>query len=115
MEYIFGNRLYNGEYVEYMKTIGNSYSNFEEGKFQACDISIPGTVIKHNFRVLRKFRTQTDLMGNLCTWYYIDNHSVDIDRTPGLNIKLNSHDKQLEEQSEVIDDILIELLKDTEE
>lgn len=110
MDYIFGNRLYDGKHCEFLKTQGESYTDFLEGTFISHVIETPIVITTHNFRIIRKFKQQMDLQGNYCTWYYIDNHTTDIDRTPGINQKLDAHKSQLDEQSEVIDDILIDLL-----
>lgn len=110
MEFIFGNRLYDGKYCEFLKTEGERFTDFEPGAFTTHIINNPLMTITHTFRVLRQFKTEQDKQGNYCTWYYIDNHTTDIDRTPAINANLENQKAQLLEQSEVIDDILIELL-----
>lgn len=104
MEFIFGTRLYDGQQCEYVKTIGETYTEFPEGNFMEHVIETPSSIITHNFRIIRCFRKEQDKQGNHCTWYYIDNHIIDTDRTPAIN-------NQLKEQSDAIDDILIALLQ----
>lgn len=110
MEYIFGTKLYDGKYCEYLETKGDSYTEFEPGVFREYNIETSLLNIKHTFRVLFRFKIQEDLEGKFCTWYYIDNHTTDIDRTPAINATLTEHQGQLNEQSEAIDDIIIDLL-----
>ena len=110
MEFTFGTRLYDGKYCEYLKTKGESYTELEPGAFTSHVINTPLMTITHNFRVLFRFKAQEDLQGDFCTWYYIDNHTTDIDRTPAINATLTSQQNQLSEQSDAIDDILIDLL-----
>lgn len=110
MDFIFGTRLYDGQYCEFLKTQGESFTDLTPGVFSSHVISNPLMTITHTFRVIRKFKEDQDLQGNFCTWYYIDNHTQDVDRTPGINMTLTEHNDQLAEQSEVIDDIIIELL-----
>ena len=110
MDYIFGTRLYDGKQCEFLKTQGESYTELEPGMFASHVVTNPLMTITHTFRVLFKFKAQQDLEGNFCTWYYIDNHTTDIDRTPAINNQLNNHESKLTEQSEAIDDILIDLL-----
>lgn len=110
MDFIFGTRLYDGKYCEFLKTQGESYTELEPGAFTSHVINNPLMTITHTFRVLFRFKVDQDLEGNFCTWYYIDNHTVDIDRTPAINATLSNHENQLADQSEAIDDILIDLL-----
>lgn len=110
MEFIFGTKLYDGKYCEYVKTQGESYTELEPGAFTSYVINNPLMTIKHTFRVLFRFKAQQDLQGNFCTWYYIDNHTTDIDRTPAINETLTTQQYQINEQSDAIDDILIDLL-----
>lgn len=110
MEFIFGTKLYDGKYCEFLKTQGESYTDLEPGVFVSHVVNNPLMVIRHNFRVLFRFRADQDLQGNFCTWYYIDNHTTDIDRTPAINETLSLQQHQLSDQSDAIDDILIDLL-----
>lgn len=110
MDFIFGTRLYDGKYCEFLKTQGERYTELEPGAFTTHVINTPLMTISHKFRVLNRFKVSQDLQGNYCTWYYIDNHTSDIDRTPAINITLDEQQTALQEQSEAIDDILIDLL-----
>ena len=110
MEYIFGTKLYDGKYCEFLQTKGENYTELEPGAFVSHVIETEQYIIEHKFRVLFRFKVEEDLEGNFCTWYYIDNHTTDIDRTPGINASLVSQQNQLNEQSNAIDDILIDLL-----
>ena len=110
MEYIFGTKLYDGKYCEFLQTKGENYTELEPGVFASHIVETHEYIIEHKFRVLFRFKAQEDLEGNFCTWYYIDNHTTDIDRTPGINASLVSQQNQLNEQSNAIDDILIDLL-----
>ena len=110
MDYIFGTRLYDGKQCEFLKTQGESFTELEPGMFASHVVSNSLMTITHTFRVLFKFKAQQDLEGNCCTWYYIDNHTTDIDITPAINTQLANHESQLADQSDAIDDILIDLL-----
>lgn len=111
MEYIFGKRLYDGKETEFVKTIDeNDYSNFIDGQFMEYVFDNNSIRITHKFRVLWKYKQNVDLQGKYQVWYYIDNHTVETDKTPGINNTLEDHTSQLVEQSEAIDDIIIELL-----
>lgn len=124
MDYIFDKRLYDGQVVEYV-VLKNTEKYLEIPNstwFSITDDSAE-TVATHSFRVIRRFdkykrnKTYTE-------FYYIDNHTVDIDRTKGLLSKLAESNEQIvqqreiitqqqsliEEQSIIIDDILIQLL-----
>ena len=111
MEFIFGTRLYDGKQCEYLKTEGESFTSFKDGEFNVYKVNTPLMVITHRFRILRMFKQEVDKQGNYCTWYYIDNHTIDTDRSPSYDKSLSKHESQLSEQSDIIDDILIELLK----
>jgi len=110
MEYIFGIRLYDGKETEFVKTISDDYTNFVDGQFMTYTYANGEMTITHNFRILWKYKQDVDLQNNYNTWYYIDNHTKEIDKTPGINAVLEDHTSKLNEQSEVIDDIIIELL-----
>lgn len=111
MEFIFGTRLYDGKQCEYLKTEGESYTNFNDGEFETYVINAAAVTTTHRFRVLVKFKQEIDKQGKYCTWYYIDNHTIDNDRSAYYNAYLIDHAFQLKDQSEIIDDILIELLR----
>lgn len=111
MEFIFGTRLYDGKECEYLKTEGESFTEFNDGEFNSYCISTPLMIITHKFRIIKMFKKEVDKQGNHCTWYYIDNHTIDTDRSPSYDRLLNEQKSQLIEQSEIIDDILIELLR----
>ena len=124
MDYIFDKRLYDGQVVEYV-VLKNTEKYLEIPNstwFSIMDDSAE-TITTHSFRVIRRFdkykRNKT-----YSEFYYIDNHTVDIDRTKGLLAKLAESNEQIvqqrelinqqqsliEEQSIIIDDILIQLL-----
>lgn len=111
MEFIFGTRLYDGQQCEYLKTEGDSFTDLKEGEFISYVITTPQVIITHRFRIIRNFKREVDKQSKYCTWYYIDNHTIDNDRSPSYNSSITRHDAQLNEQSTIIDDILIELLR----
>ena len=110
MEYIFGTRLYDGKQCEYVKIVGDRHEELENGKFYSHEIKNPLMTIIHKFRVLYRFKANQDLQGKYCTWYYIDNHTTDIDRTPSINATLLEQQEELRKQNATLENILIDLL-----
>ncbi len=118
MEYIFGKRPYNGQEYELVKTVDDtSFSDFSNGHFVTYIYENEDITITHTFRIIRKYQEVIDNQNKYCTFYLIDNHTQDIDRTPPINNQLETHTQTLmaqtvalNEQSEAIDDIIITLL-----
>lgn len=110
MEYIFGTKKYDGQVVEVCKTEGESYTNLSG--FVNYVFTNPSMTITHTFRIIRKYKEEIDLRGIHCTWYLIDNHTKDIDRTAPIFNDLDNHDQRIESNSVAIDDILISILED---
>ena len=111
MEYIFGTRFYNGQECELVKTVDdNSYSNFPEGQFVTYIYDTDYMTVTHNFRIIRKYNEIIDTQVKYCTFYLIDNHTQDIDRTAPINNQLEEHTNSIQEQSDAIDEIIITLL-----
>ena len=110
MDYIFGKRQYDGKETEFIKTIDSEYTNFIEGQFMELMYDNGAMRITNKFRILWKYKEEVDLEGKYNTWYYIDNHTREVDKTPAINTTLADHAGQLADQSEAIDDIIIELL-----
>lgn len=112
MEYIFGKRMYDGKETEFVKTVSDdAYSNFPDGRFMTYVFDNGTVVITHTFRILWKYREERDLQGKYCSWYYIDNHTREQDNLRPVNETLVAHTQELQEQSDAIDDIIIELLR----
>ena len=110
MDYIFGKRIYDGQEVEFVKTVADAYTDFPAGRFMSCTYDNGLINITNEFRVLRKFKEEVDLQGKYNTWYYIDNHNRTVDNSSQVNAALSNHTAQLIDQSEAIDDIIIALL-----
>lgn len=124
MNYIFDKILYDGQIVEYVVLKNNEkYLEIPDGTWFSVTDDAAETVTTHSFRVIKRFdkykRNKT-----YSEFYYIDNHTVDIDRTKGWLAQLNQSNAVIaqqqetinqqqaliEEQSVIIDDILIQLL-----
>lgn len=123
MECIFDKREYDGQILEYVIIKNNKYLELGNGQWFNIKIDDDNSVITHNFRIIQRFdgfhknKTYTE-------YYYIDNHTIDIDRTKGLlkliaenNEKIAVQNETLEhqatiiqEQSDIIDSILVQLL-----
>ncbi|MBR6640658.1 MAG: hypothetical protein IKL08_00480 [Clostridia bacterium] len=109
MEYVFGTKKYDGQVIEVCKTEGEEYTNLSG--FVNYIFASPSARINHTFRIIRKYREEIDLRGLHCTWYLIDNHTKDIDRTGPIMDNLTNHDQRIESNSTAIDDILISILE----
>jgi len=123
MECIFDKREYNGQMVEYVVMENDKYLEIPDGKWFYVTIDNADSTIKHSFRVVRRFN-QFVRNRKYTEFYYIDNHTVDIDRTKPLLNELELAKEQIarqaemieqqsniiKEQSDVIDSILVQLL-----
>ena len=120
---IFDKREYNGQMVEYVVMENDKYLEIPDGKWFYITINTDDSVTKHSFRVIRRFNCFAK--NKIYTeFYYIDNHTVDIDRTKGVLKQLANTEGQLakqaelieqqtaiiQEQSDIIDNILVQLL-----
>ena len=102
MEYIFGTRMYDGKETDYVE--------LPEGKFTSYTFDNGSITITHKFRILWKYKQNMDLQDNYQVWYYIDNHTKEIDNTTIIFNRLDSQSALLQEQSDAIDDIILDLL-----
>ena len=123
MECIFDKREYNGKMVEYVVIENDKYLEIPEGRWFYITIDNADSITKHSFRVIRRFNA-FHKNRKYTEFYYIDNHTADIDRTKVLLAKLASAESQIaqqaelieqqantiKEQSDVIDNILVQLL-----
>ena len=113
IEYIFGKRFYNGKEEQYVKTASDTeHTDFPEGKYVTYRYQNDITSITYTFRVLWKYHQDIDLQGKYQDWYYIDNVSKEVDDLIPIRRSLEEQSSQLLDQSAIIDDILIELLKE---
>lgn len=111
MEYVFGKRLYNGQETEFVKVItDNDYANFQDGRFVTYTFDNDTITITHTFRILFEYKRNIDLQGKYQVWYYIDNHVKETNFNKTINETITTHTAQLQEQSTILDDILVELL-----
>lgn len=111
MEYVFGKKLYNNQETEFVKTISDDkVEDLPNGRFVTYVYDNGSITITHNFRILWKYKENQDLQGKYQTWYYIDNHTITSDFLKPINKQLSTQSLQLRDQSEIIDDILIDLL-----
>lgn len=110
MDYIFGTRVYDGKETEFVKIVDDHYVELPEGKFTTYTYSNESISINHRFRILWKFKQNMDLQDNYQVWYYIDNHTKEVDNTTTIFNRLDIQSAQIQEQSNVIDDIILDLL-----
>ena len=112
MEYAFCKIMYDGKETEFVKVADSSdYPELEQGKFSTFTYEDETITIVHNFRVLWEYMRNIDLQGQYQVWYYIDNHTKEINNLKPLADVVSQQGAQLEEQSEILDDIIIELLQ----
>ena len=113
MEYVFGKSYYNGKEEQFVKTISDTeHSNFTEGRYITYVYENDNFSITYNFRILHKFNQDIDSQGKYQDWYYIDNFTKETNNLKPIVKSLTEQSIQLSDQSDVIDDILIELLKE---
>ena len=78
MEYLFGTR--NGR--ETLRTKDTEHTKLTG--FHEIARTYPDRVETDNFRIIRKYKTDSDGDGNYYDWYEIDHHFRNVDRTPPL-------------------------------
>ena len=94
MEYIFGTVQRNGVIVENLKTIDEQHSNLS-GFIQTVR-EYSDCVITDRFRIVEKYRSDKDLIGNCYDWYVIDEHYRYVDRVGAFSVEME--EKQTENE-----------------
>ena len=110
MNYIFGTRMYDGKETEFVKIVDDHFVEMDEGKFVTYTFDNGAINITHHFRILWKYKQDIDLQNNYQTWYYIDNHTKEVDNTSTIFNRLDNQSATIQEQSNAIDEIIMDLL-----
>lgn len=103
MEYIFGTTNRNGSINENLKTVGDVHSDLSG--FVEIKRSYPDCDIVDKFRVVKKYKFDTNSEGKCYDWYVIDNHYRYIDSTKVPNEKIGG----LENTTAALEDALCEM------
>ena len=112
MEYLFGKKLYDGKETEYVKVSdSNDFPELPNGRFVTYTYESDSITITHTFRVLWSYMKNTALDGKYQAWYYIDNHTKEVNNLKPLADTVTEHSARLDEQSDAIDEIIIQLLQ----
>lgn len=110
MKYIFSYKSYNGKEWETVKTVGEYFTDLKN--WNTYTYSTENDTITHNFRVYFKYKEFINEDNEYCTYYYIDNHTKEIDKTTAINNKLQEQSQAIENNTNAIEEIILTLLNE---
>ena len=110
MEYIFGTTDYNGSINKNLKTVGDEHTDLRG--FVEIKREYPDCDIVDKFRVVKKYKSDTNSEGKCYDWYIIDQHYryIDYTKLPKADIKnLELANAENREYIAAIEDALCEI------